>query len=61
MSLRLYPYFELFFSLAPLWGLGIHTIFNLINRSVFHIIYRELLARIKDTSKNTLSNIEKGH
>ena len=60
MSLRLYPFFELFYSLVPLWGLGAYVIFNLINRSVFHIIYRGLLAGIKDTSKSSLIDIEKG-
>jgi len=60
MSLRLYPYFYLFFALVPLWGLGIYIIFDLINRSVFHNIYKGLKAWIKDTSTTSLADIEKG-
>jgi len=61
MFLKLYPYFYLICALVPLWGLVVCMIFNNVIGSVFHIIYIELLARIKDTSKSAITDIEKGH
>jgi hypothetical protein len=61
MFLKLYPYFYSICSLVPLSGLGVYMIISHISRSVFHIIYIELLARTKESSKDSTADIEKGH